>query len=150
MQRDRTPKIQTTNRSGWYVLEFFTVQRRRSRYHKLNDELDACRLRYVSIPKSKPAEFLDAKNLLTATQGVFVHASLDYAYKLNVTLSREHSVVIERLVAYMYAVNMFYVQGTDTMADVDVFLKQTAKDMSTAAVRCRIGPESCDRNAIPL
>eukprot|EP00041_Stephanoeca_diplocostata_P034719 m.1197776 g.1197776 ORF g.1197776 m.1197776 type:complete len:115 (+) comp24568_c2_seq6:249-593(+) len=33
----------------------------------------------------------------------------------------------------MYAVNMFYVQGSDTMADVDAFLKRTSKDMSAAA-----------------
>lgn len=102
-------------------------------YHKLSDEVDQCRSRFASTPKNKHADRLDAKNLLIATSGVFLHASLEYAYKINIILSREYTVIVERILAYMFAVNMFYVQGSDVMKDIDGLMKQTSVDMSKAA-----------------
>eukprot|EP00040_Diaphanoeca_grandis_P020951 m.111445 g.111445 ORF g.111445 m.111445 type:complete len:679 (+) comp28122_c0_seq2:168-2204(+) len=101
-------------------------------YTKLHDEVEVCRSRFAATPKSKHAELLQTRNLLVATEAVFLHTSLDYSFKINVALSKRESLVCERVLAFMYAQNMFYLQGTDGMNDMDPVMKQTALKVEAA------------------
>ena len=45
------------------------------------------RAKFAATPKSKPNECRDAQHLVKATEGVFMHASLNYAFQVRLHMN---------------------------------------------------------------
>mmetsp|Transcript_61 Transcript_61/g.118 ORF Transcript_61/g.118 Transcript_61/m.118 type:complete len:630 (+) Transcript_61:3-1892(+) len=135
MQQARTTIAQSME--DFIVVELKSTVDAGKIYHRIGEELDSCRAKFAATPKAKEAECRDAGQLLKANEGVFYHAALNYAYQINVLLSREHAIIIERLLAYMNAVNTYYIRGADSMKDLEPTLRRCSQDMSEAAAKLK-------------
>ena len=51
-------------------------------FNKISGDLDSALNKNAAVPKSKPVEVEDAKNLLMATQSCFRYTGLDYVYQV--------------------------------------------------------------------
>lgn len=79
-------------------------------FHKNSDELDAARQRHAAAAKSKPADCQEARNLLVAQRAGFNHVALDYVLELNLLLKKERKEIIEKMLAYMNAHLLYFMQ----------------------------------------
>ena len=84
-------------------------------FHKLADDLDNCRSRLAATPKSKPGDCTEARNMLAATQTVFLHTTLEYTTKLNAVLRHERSELLTRALTFACAVETYQAQSNSQL-----------------------------------
>ena len=72
-----------------------TIKELKRRFEKRSDDLDLVYNRYSQVPKGKPAEWEEAKNMLTATRSCFQHLSLDYVAQLSLFASRRSHIILD-------------------------------------------------------
>lgn len=77
------------------------------RFEKRSDDLDLVHMRYSQVPKSKQAEWEEAKNLLEATRPCFQYVSLDYVTHISIFNSRRRHVVLD-LVSVCAYVDIYF------------------------------------------
>ena len=64
-------------------------------FNKISGDLDSALNKNAAVPKSKPGEVEDAKNLLMATQSCFRYTGLDYVFQVNVLLVLFFVVILD-------------------------------------------------------
>ena len=58
------------------------VKETRKHFEKISDDMDNALLKNAQSPKSKPQEWEESSNVLTATRACFRHNLLDYVYQV--------------------------------------------------------------------
>ncbi|XP_066583474.1 arf-GAP with coiled-coil, ANK repeat and PH domain-containing protein 2 [Prorops nasuta] len=109
------------------------VKEGRHYFEKISQDLDVALNRNSQVPKSRPAEYEEASNILSATRSCFRHTALDYVHVLTMLQARKRHEILGTLLSYMHACITFYHQGTDLAQDLDPFLK----DLGEVLVKMR-------------
>eukprot|EP00051_Salpingoeca_urceolata_P029342 m.489618 g.489618 ORF g.489618 m.489618 type:complete len:666 (-) comp26930_c0_seq1:75-2072(-) len=108
------------------------VQQGRARA-KMGDDLDQARSRYAAAAKSRPADCIEAKTMLTATQTCYTHAALDHALNTAVLKNKARLELGEKLLAYMYSQFSYFLQGWDLLKDLEPYMKSVAEQLGDAS-----------------
>ncbi|XP_015109032.1 arf-GAP with coiled-coil, ANK repeat and PH domain-containing protein 2 [Diachasma alloeum] len=117
------------------------VKESRHYFEKISNDLDLALNRTSQIPKSRPSEYEESSNILSATRSCFRHTALDYIHTLTMLHSRRRHEILGSLLSYMHACFTYYHQGTDLAQDLDPFLK----DLSTELARMRFDSSKLEK-----
>lgn len=105
------------------------VKESRHYFERISGELDIVLNRNSQVPKSRPAEYEEASNILSATRSCFRHTALDYIHTLTMLQARKRHEVLGTLLSYMHACITYYHQGSDLAQDLDPFLKSLDENL---------------------
>lgn len=105
------------------------VKESRHYFEKISGDLDVALNRNSQVPKSRPAEYEETSNILSATRSCFRHTALDYIHALTMIQTRKRHEVLGTLLNYMHACITFYHQGSDLAQDLDPFLKDLGENV---------------------
>ncbi|KAG8035138.1 hypothetical protein G9C98_001628 [Cotesia typhae] len=100
-------------------------------FEKISNDLDIALNRNSQVPKTRPAEYEEVSNILSATRSCFRHTALDYVHALTMLQSRRRHEILGSLLSYMHACFTYYHQGSDLAQDLDSFLKDLSEDLVT-------------------
>lgn len=98
-------------------------------FEKISADLDVALNRNSQVPKTRPAEYEETSNILSATRSCFRHTALDYIHALTMLQARRRHEILGTLLSYMHACFTYYHQGTDLAQDLDPFLKDLSDDL---------------------
>ncbi|XP_008553293.1 arf-GAP with coiled-coil, ANK repeat and PH domain-containing protein 2 [Microplitis demolitor] len=98
-------------------------------FEKISNDLDIALNRNSQVPKTRPAEYEEVSNILSATRSCFRHTSLDYVHALTMLQARRRHEILGSLLSYMHACFTYYHQGSDLAQDLDSFLKELSDDL---------------------
>ncbi|KAK1121015.1 hypothetical protein K0M31_010800 [Melipona bicolor] len=107
------------------------VKESRHYFEKISTDLDIALNRNSQVPKSRPAEYEETSNILSATRSCFRHTALDYIHSLTMIQARKRHEILGTLLNYMNACITYYHQGTDLAQDLDPFLKDLGENLIT-------------------
>ncbi|PBC28296.1 arf-GAP with coiled-coil, ANK repeat and PH domain-containing protein 2 isoform X1 [Apis cerana] len=105
------------------------VKESRHYFEKISADLDIALNRNSQVPKSRPAEYEETSNILSATRSCFRHTALDYIHSLTMIQARKRHEILGTLHNYMNACITYYHQGSDLAQDLDPFLKQLGDNL---------------------
>lgn len=105
------------------------VKESRHYFEKISADLDVALNRNSQVPKSRPAEYEETSNILSATRSCFRHTALDYIHALTMLQARRRHEILGTLLSYMHACFTYYHQGSDLAQDLDPFLKDLSDDL---------------------
>lgn len=106
------------------------VKESRHYFDKISSDLDIALNRNSQVQKSRPLEYEETSNILSATRSCFRHTALDYVHALTMLQARRRHEILGTLLSYMHACITFYHQGSDLAQDLDPFLKTLSDDLS--------------------
>ncbi|XP_044012734.1 arf-GAP with coiled-coil, ANK repeat and PH domain-containing protein 2 isoform X2 [Aphidius gifuensis] len=92
-------------------------------FEKVSNDLDVALNKNSQISKSRPSEYEETSNILTATRSCFQYTALDYINALTMLQARRRHEILGSLLCYMHACFTYYHQGSDLSQDLDPFLK---------------------------
>lgn len=105
------------------------VKESRHYFERISGDLDIALNRNSQIPKSRPAEYEEASNILSATRSCFRHTALDYIHALTMLQAHKRHEILGTLLSYMHACITYYHQGSDLAQDLDPFLKDLDENL---------------------
>ncbi|XP_034178367.1 centaurin beta 1A isoform X2 [Osmia lignaria lignaria] len=105
------------------------VKESRHYFEKISADLDIALNRNSQVPKSRPAEYEETSNILSATRSCFRHTALDYIHSLTMIQARKRHEILGTLLNYMNACITYYHQGSDLAQDLDPFLKDLGDNL---------------------
>ncbi|XP_078032636.1 centaurin beta 1A [Augochlora pura] len=105
------------------------VKESRHYFEKISTDLDIALNKNSQVPKTRPAEYEETSNILSATRSCFRHTALDYIHSLTMIQARKRHEILGSLLNYMNACITFYHQGSDLAQDLDPFLKELGDDL---------------------
>ncbi|XP_053982337.1 arf-GAP with coiled-coil, ANK repeat and PH domain-containing protein 2 isoform X1 [Hylaeus volcanicus] len=105
------------------------VKESRHYFEKISADLDIALNRNSQVPKSRPAEYEETSNILSATRSCFRHTALDYIHSLTMIQARKRHEILGTLLNYMQACITYYHQGSDLAQDLDPFLKDLGENI---------------------
>ncbi|XP_015185756.1 PREDICTED: arf-GAP with coiled-coil, ANK repeat and PH domain-containing protein 2 [Polistes dominula] len=105
------------------------VKETRHYFEKISTDLDIALNRNSQVPKSRPTEYEETSNILSATRSCFRHTALDYVHALTMIQTRKRHEILGSLLTYMHACITYYHQGSDLGQDLDPFLKDLSEDL---------------------
>lgn len=105
------------------------VKESRHYFEKISADLDIALNRNSQVIKSRPAEYEETSNILSATRSCFRHTALDYIHSLTMIQARKRHEILGTLLSYMHACITYYHQGTDLAQDLDPFLKDLGENL---------------------
>ncbi|XP_024939571.1 arf-GAP with coiled-coil, ANK repeat and PH domain-containing protein 2 isoform X2 [Cephus cinctus] len=105
------------------------VKESRHYFEKISTDLDLALNKNSQVPKSRPAEYEETSNILSATRSCFRHTALDYVHVLTMLQARKRHEILGTLLSYMHACFTYYHQGSDLAQDLDPFLKGLSDDL---------------------
>ncbi|XP_043516727.1 arf-GAP with coiled-coil, ANK repeat and PH domain-containing protein 2 isoform X2 [Frieseomelitta varia] len=105
------------------------VKESRHYFEKISADLDIALNRNSQVPKSRPTEYEETSNILSATRSCFRHTALDYIHSLTMIQARKRHEILGTLLNYMNACITYYHQGTDLAQDLDPFLKDLGENL---------------------
>ncbi|XP_076240360.1 centaurin beta 1A [Calliopsis andreniformis] len=105
------------------------VKESRHYFEKISADLDIALNRNSQVPKSRPAEYEETSNILSATRSCFRHTALDYIHSLTMIQARKRHEILGTLLSYMHACITYYHQGSDLAQDLDPFLKDLGENL---------------------
>ncbi|EZA47962.1 hypothetical protein DMN91_012484 [Ooceraea biroi] len=105
------------------------VKESRHYFERISGDLDIALNRNSQVPKSRPAEYEETSNILSATRSCFRHTALDYIHALTMLQARKRHEVLGTLLSYMHACTTYYHQGSDLAQDLDPFLKSLDENL---------------------
>ncbi|KAK2575979.1 hypothetical protein KPH14_007340 [Odynerus spinipes] len=106
------------------------VKETRHYFEKISADLDIALNRNSQVPKSRPTEYEETSNILSATRSCFRHTALDYVHALTMLQTRKRHEILGSLLSYMHACITYYHQGSDLGQDLDPFLKDLSEDLA--------------------
>ncbi|XP_077271295.1 centaurin beta 1A isoform X2 [Temnothorax americanus] len=98
-------------------------------FERISGDLDIALNRNSQVPKSRPVEYEEASNILSATRSCFRHTALDYVRALTMLQARKRHEILGTLLSYMHACITYYHQGSDLAQDLDPFLKDLDENL---------------------
>ncbi|XP_011880640.1 PREDICTED: arf-GAP with coiled-coil, ANK repeat and PH domain-containing protein 2 [Vollenhovia emeryi] len=98
-------------------------------FERISGDLDIALNRNSQVPKSRPAEYEEASNILSATRSCFRHTALDYIHALTMLQAHKRHEILGTLLSYMHACITYYHQGSDLAQDLDPFLKDLDENL---------------------
>ncbi|XP_071634413.1 arf-GAP with coiled-coil, ANK repeat and PH domain-containing protein 2 isoform X1 [Temnothorax longispinosus] len=98
-------------------------------FEKISGDLDVALNRNSQVPKSRPVEYEEASNILSATRSCFRHTALDYIHALTMLQAHKRHEILGTLLSYMHACITYYHQGSDLAQDLDPFLKDLDENL---------------------
>ncbi|XP_011703691.1 PREDICTED: arf-GAP with coiled-coil, ANK repeat and PH domain-containing protein 2 [Wasmannia auropunctata] len=98
-------------------------------FERISGDLDIALNRNSQIPKSRPVEYEEASNILSATRSCFRHTALDYIHALTMLQAHKRHEILGTLLSYMHACITYYHQGSDLAQDLDPFLKDLDENL---------------------
>ncbi|XP_012536089.1 arf-GAP with coiled-coil, ANK repeat and PH domain-containing protein 2 isoform X1 [Monomorium pharaonis] len=98
-------------------------------FERISSDLDIALNRNSQIPKSRPVEYEEASNILSATRSCFRHTALDYIHALTMLQAHKRHEILGTLLSYMHACITYYHQGSDLAQDLDPFLKDLDENL---------------------
>ncbi|XP_011152724.1 arf-GAP with coiled-coil, ANK repeat and PH domain-containing protein 2 isoform X2 [Harpegnathos saltator] len=105
------------------------VKESRHYFERISSDLDVALNRNSQIPKSRPMEYEEASNILSATRSCFRHTALDYIHALTMLQARKRHEILGTLLSYMHACITYYHQGSDLAQDLDPFLRDLSENL---------------------
>ncbi|XP_003704249.1 centaurin beta 1A [Megachile rotundata] len=105
------------------------VKESRHYFEKISADLDIALNRNSQVPKSRPTEYEETSNILSATRSCFRHTALDYIHSLTMIQARKRHEILGTLLNYMNACITYYHQGSDLAQDLDPFLKDLGENL---------------------
>ncbi|XP_014473274.1 PREDICTED: arf-GAP with coiled-coil, ANK repeat and PH domain-containing protein 3 isoform X2 [Dinoponera quadriceps] len=105
------------------------VKESRHYFERISSDLDVALNRNSQVPKSRPAEYEEASNILSATRSCFRHTALDYIHALTMLQARKRHEILGTLLSYMHACITYYHQGSDLALDLDPFLRDLGENL---------------------
>ncbi|XP_050457957.1 arf-GAP with coiled-coil, ANK repeat and PH domain-containing protein 2 [Cataglyphis hispanica] len=105
------------------------VKESRHYFERISGDLDIALNRNSQVPKSRPAEYEETSNILSATRSCFRHTALDYIHVLTMLQARKRHEILGTLLSYMHACITYYHQGSDLAQDLDPFLKDLSENL---------------------
>ncbi|KMQ96943.1 arf-gap with coiled- ank repeat and ph domain-containing protein 2-like protein [Lasius niger] len=105
------------------------VKESRHYFERISGDLDIALNRNSQIPKSRPAEYEETSNILSATRSCFRHTALDYIHALTMLQAHKRHEILGTLLSYMHACITYYHQGSDLAQDLDPFLKDLDENL---------------------
>ncbi|XP_076180619.1 centaurin beta 1A [Ptiloglossa arizonensis] len=105
------------------------VKESRHYFEKISADLDIALNRNSQVSKSRPAEYEETSNILSATRSCFQHTALDYIHSLTMIQARKRHEILGTLLNYMHACITYYHQGSDLAQDLDPFLKDLGENL---------------------
>ncbi|KAG7188432.1 hypothetical protein KM043_008078 [Ampulex compressa] len=105
------------------------VKESRHYFEKISADLDVALNRNSQVPKSRPTEYEETSNILSATRSCFRHTALDYIHVLTMLQARKRHEILGTLLNYMHACITYYHQGSDLAQDLDPFLKDLGENL---------------------
>ncbi|XP_012282480.1 arf-GAP with coiled-coil, ANK repeat and PH domain-containing protein 2 [Orussus abietinus] len=106
------------------------VKEARHYFDKISGDLDVALNRNSQIPKSRPADYEESSNILSATRSCFRHTALDYVHALTMLQSRKRHEILGTLLSYVRACFTYYHQGSDLAQDLDPFLRDLGEELA--------------------
>ncbi|KZC14080.1 Arf-GAP with coiled-coil, ANK repeat and PH domain-containing protein 2 [Dufourea novaeangliae] len=110
------------------------VKESRHYFEKISADLDLALNKNSQVPKTRPAEYEETSNILSATRSCFRHTALDYIHSLTMIQARKRHEILSTLLNYMHACITYYHQGSDLAQDLDPFLKDLGENLVTMRV----------------
>ncbi|CAH1773761.1 unnamed protein product [Owenia fusiformis] len=114
------------------------IKEAKKHFDKLSDDMDNALVKHAQAPKSKPQEYEDAHNTLTAMKSAFSHTSLDYVFQMNILHSKKRFDVLDTMLAYMHAQNAYFHQGNDLFNDLEPYMKQLANQVEELSAKAAV------------
>ncbi|XP_031844365.1 centaurin beta 1A isoform X1 [Nomia melanderi] len=105
------------------------VKESRHYFEKISADLDIALNKNSQVPKTRPAEYEETSNILSATRSCFRHTALDYIHSLTMIQARKRHEILGTLLNYMNACITYYHQGSDLAQDLDPFLKDLGENL---------------------
>ncbi|KYN12813.1 Arf-GAP with coiled-coil, ANK repeat and PH domain-containing protein 2 [Trachymyrmex cornetzi] len=98
-------------------------------FERISSDLDIALNRNSQVPKSRPMEYEEASNILSATRSCFRHTALDYIHALTMLQAHKRHEILGTLLSYMHACITYYHQGSDLAQDLDPSLKDLDENL---------------------
>ncbi|KYM79511.1 Arf-GAP with coiled-coil, ANK repeat and PH domain-containing protein 3 [Atta colombica] len=98
-------------------------------FERISSDLDIALNRNSQVPKSRPMEYEETSNILSATRSCFRHTALDYIHALTMLQAHKRHEILGTLLSYMHACITYYHQGSDLAQDLDPFLKDLDENL---------------------
>ncbi|KAG1649790.1 Arf-GAP with coiled-coil, ANK repeat and PH domain-containing protein 2 [Nymphon striatum] len=110
---DQAQRAICKNLSNYVKSDIKSVKETKKCFEKISDDFDNVLIRNSQFPRSKPAEYEDHNNTLTAVRSCFQHTGLDYISQISLLQSRKRHEITDT----------YFHQGSDLFQDVDPYLK---------------------------
>ncbi|KAK0175691.1 hypothetical protein PV327_009421 [Microctonus hyperodae] len=126
---DQASRTIVKDLSAFVKSDIKKVKESRHYFEKISGDLDIALNRNSQVPKSRPGEYEETSNILSATRSCFRHTALDYVHVLTMLQSRRRHEILGSLLSYMHACFTYYHQGSDLAQDLDPFLKDLSDEL---------------------
>lgn len=98
-------------------------------FTKVSENMDAAVYKNSQVNKNRPADIVEAENLLSATKSCFNHAALDYVNYITMLQNRKRYEILSTLLSYIQACSTYYHQGSDLCEDFGSFFKSLDEEI---------------------
>ncbi|KFB36776.1 AGAP000563-PA-like protein [Anopheles sinensis] len=129
MNKFHTTLLDQANRTvlkdltGFLKRDIREVKEYRQIFAKVSENLDAAVYKNSQVSRGRPADIVEAENLLSATKSCFNHTALDYVNYITLLQNRKRHEILATLLSYLQACSTYFHQGSDLCEDYGSFFK---------------------------
>ncbi|XP_055608565.1 arf-GAP with coiled-coil, ANK repeat and PH domain-containing protein 1 [Uranotaenia lowii] len=98
-------------------------------FTKVSENLDVAVYKNSQVSKNRPADIVEAENVLSATRSGYNHAALDYVNYITMLQNRKRHEILYTLLNYIRACSTYFHQGSDLCEDFTSFFKTLDEDI---------------------
>ncbi|XP_050080063.1 arf-GAP with coiled-coil, ANK repeat and PH domain-containing protein 1 [Anopheles maculipalpis] len=120
---DQANRTVLKNLTGFLKRDIREVKEYRQIFTKVSENLDAAVYKNSQVSRNRPADVLEAENVLSASKSCFNHTALDYVNYITLLQNRKRHEILGTLLSYLKACSTYFHQGSDLCEDYGTFFK---------------------------
>uniref|UniRef100_A0A182SAK4 PH domain-containing protein n=1 Tax=Anopheles maculatus TaxID=74869 RepID=A0A182SAK4_9DIPT len=120
---DQANRTVLKNLTGFLKRDIREVKEYRQIFTKVSENLDAAVYKNSQVSRNRPADVLEAENVLSASKTCFNHTALDYVNYITLLQNRKRHEILGTLLSYLKACSTYFHQGSDLCEDYGTFFK---------------------------
>ncbi|XP_058063366.1 arf-GAP with coiled-coil, ANK repeat and PH domain-containing protein 2 [Anopheles bellator] len=128
---DQANRTVLKNLTSFLKRDIREVKEYRQIFAKVSESLDAAVYRNSQVSRNRPADVIEAENLLSATKSCFNHTALDYVNYITLLQNRKRHEILATLLSYLQACSTYFHQGSDLCEDYGTFFKGLDDEIGT-------------------
>ncbi|XP_041769666.1 arf-GAP with coiled-coil, ANK repeat and PH domain-containing protein 2 [Anopheles merus] len=126
---DQANRTVLKNLTGFLRRDIREVKEYRQIFNKVSENLDAAVYKNSQVSRNRPADVLDAENVLSASKTCFNHTALDYVNYITLLQNRKRHEILGTLLSYLQACSTYFHQGSDLCEDYGTFFKSLDEEI---------------------
>ncbi|XP_053678347.1 arf-GAP with coiled-coil, ANK repeat and PH domain-containing protein 2, partial [Anopheles nili] len=120
---DQANRTVLKNLTSFLKRDIREVKEYRQIFTKVSENMDAAVYKNAQVSRNRPADVVEAENLLSASRSCFSHTALDYVNYITLLQNRKRHEILATLLSYLQACSTYFHQGSDLCEDYGSFFK---------------------------